>query len=296
MEKIKAKIFDIKHFAVHDGDGIRTTVFFKGCPLRCAWCHNPEGLRAQTELALLGEKCTGCAACAAACPGAVHSFLGAHTLNSDACRGCGACVASCPSGALTLYGKEVTVEDILPELLEDRDFYGERGGVTLSGGECLIYPDFCAELLRKLKEEGINTAVDTSGAVAREAIERVLPYTDAFLYDIKAINADVHKKCTGRTNADILENLSYLDSRGASIEIRIPFVPGYNDGEIGAIGELVSGLKNVKRVRLLPYHRYYESKYLALGYSSPAAIELPSEGDLEKAKEALRPSLGDILK
>ena len=281
---IKAKIFDIKHFAVHDGDGIRTTVFFKGCPLRCVWCHNPEGLHAATELALIKEKCTLCSACAGVCPESVHTVKGEHVLNFDACRACGACVNACASGALSIYGKEVSVNDILPELLEDRDFYGDRGGVTLSGGECLVCHDFCAELLMALKAEGINTAVDTSGAVSREAIERVLPYTDTFLYDIKAINEDVHKRCTGRTNKDILENLLYLDSCKARIEIRIPFVPGYNDGEIEAIGEFISGLKNVKMVRLLPYHRYYESKYLSLGYHSPVPIELPDESAIEKAK------------
>jgi pyruvate formate lyase activating enzyme len=284
---IKARIFDIKHFAVHDGDGIRTTVFFKGCPLRCAWCHNPEGLHPATELALLGEKCTLCGACSAVCPKSAHKIADTHVLHSDVCISCGACVRTCHSGALTLYGREVTVDDILPELLEDRDFYGERGGVTLSGGECLIYPDFCAELLRKLKSEGINTAVDTSGAVSCEAIKRVLPYTDTFLYDVKAIDASVHKRCTGRTNESILENLLYLDSVGASIEIRVPFVPGYNDGEIGAIAEFIAGLNNVKRVRLLPYHRFYESKYLSLGYASPTEIDLPSEKAIVEAKKTL---------
>ena len=281
------RIFDIKHFAVHDGDGIRTTVFFKGCPLRCAWCHNPEGLHGKKELALFAEKCTLCGACVRACSAGVHSLSGEHGLKRELCAACGKCVTSCPAEALTLYGKEVTVAELMPELLEDRDFYGERGGVTLSGGECLLQADFCAELLAALKKEGINTAVDTSGAVSRAAIEAVLPYTDTFLYDIKAIDGDVHIKCTGRGNRDILDNLRYLDSVGARVEIRIPFVPGYNDGEIAAIGEFVSSLNSNYKVRLLAYHRYYESKCAALGNPETAKIDPPTKSQLDEAKKCL---------
>ncbi len=281
------KIFDIKHFAVHDGDGIRTAVFFKGCPLRCAWCHNPEGLRGKTELALFSEKCTLCAYCARVCSEGVHSFSGKHILKRELCNACGKCVTACPNEALVLYGKDVTVADIMPELLEDRDFYGERGGVTLSGGECLLQADFCAELLAALKKEGINTAVDTSGAVERAAIEAVLPYTDTFLYDIKAIDEDVHIRCTGRKNGDILENLRYLYSVGARVEIRIPFVPGYNDGEIERMGEFLSSLKSECKVRLLAYHGYYQSKCAALGYPETEKIEPPTEAMLDRARKTL---------
>ncbi len=288
MEKIKAKIFDIKHFAVHDGDGIRTTVFFKGCPLRCVWCHNPEGLIASAQIAVLGEKCKSCGACASVCRSKVHSFLDGHGLDRSVCTACGKCAEICPTDALTLYGREVSVGELLPELLEDRDFYGERGGVTLSGGECLLYSEFCAELLSELKREGINTAVDTSGAVSREAIERVLPYTDTFLYDIKAIDENTHIICTGRSNADILENLRYLDAAGAGIEIRVPYVPGYNDKQIGQIGEFLVSLKTVKKVRLLAYHSFYESKYAALGYRKPPNIALPTDDELNEAKRCLK--------
>ncbi len=286
-----AKIFDIKHFAVHDGDGIRTTVFFKGCPLRCAWCHNPEGLKGKTELALFAEKCTLCGACERVCSGGVHTFSGEHGLKRELCASCGACVSACPAEALTLYGRDVSVREIMPELLEDRDFYGDHGGVTLSGGECLLQADFCAELLAALKNEGINTAVDTSGAVDRAAIDAVLPYTDTFLYDIKAIDEGVHIKCTGRGNRDILENLRYLDSVGAHAEIRVPFVPGYNNGEIAAIGEFLASLKSNYKVRLLAYHSYYESKYAALGCPETAKIEPPAKEQLDAARATLE-SLG----
>lgn len=282
-----ARIFDIKHFAVHDGPGIRTTVFFSGCPLRCLWCHNPEGLVASPRLALHSEKCTLCKSCEGVCEHSVHSFSHGHMIDRKSCVSCKKCADICPNSALTLYGRDIGTNELLPELLEDRDFYGENGGVTLSGGECLLQSEFCAELEKKLKAEGINTAIDTSGAVGRAAIDAVLPYTDIFLYDIKAIDRDVHKSCTGRTNEDILRNLLYLDSVGAKTEIRVPYVPGYNDGEIERIGRFVATLKTHPKVRLLAYHRFYESKYKALGYLCPPDIEPPTAEMLKKAKSCL---------
>ena len=282
-----ATIFDIKHFAIHDGDGIRTTVFFKGCPLRCVWCHNPEGLARKSELAYLAEKCVSCAACVAVCQSGVHKIEGTHTLFPSDCTLCGACADACKSDALTLYGREVTVEELLPELLEDRDFYLPRGGVTLSGGECLLEADFCRDLLRRLKEEGIHTAVDTSGAVVREAIEKVLPYTDLFLYDIKAYDEEVHRRCTGDSNRRILDNLLYLDSVGAEIEIRIPFVPDYNDTEMEAIAHFLSPLRHVRGVKVLPYHRLSDGKYASLGLPPTPKIRIPSAEEVQKARDTL---------
>ena len=282
-----ATIFDIKHFAVHDGDGIRTTVFFKGCPLRCVWCHNPEGLVRKIELAYLVEKCTLCGACGATCQKGVHQLSDTHTLSTDDCVLCGDCTKACTSDALTLYGREVTLEEILPELLEDRDFYSPRGGVTLSGGECLVQADFCRDLLARLKEKGIHTAVDTSGAVAREAIEKVLPFTDLFLYDIKAYDEEVHRRCTGHSNRQILENLTYLASTGVAIEIRIPFVPDYNDGEIPKIAHFLSTLDHIRGVKVLPYHRLSDGKYLSLGLPSSPKIRIPSNEEIDAAKNIL---------
>ncbi len=282
-----ALLFDIKHFAVHDGEGIRTTVFFKGCPLRCAWCHNPEGLTYKAEIAYQMDKCTLCGRCAAACKADVHKIGDVHTLMRDGCDGCGKCVEVCPKNALTLYGRKFDLEAVLAEVLEDRDFYLPRGGVTLSGGECLLYPDMCVPLLRKLKAEGIHTAVDTSGFVPRETLLAVLPYTDQFLYDIKAYDTEVHRRVTGQPNDIILDNLRYLDTTDKDIEIRIPYVPGYNDSQMNAIGTFLATLKRPHRVRLLPYHRYYESKYLALGYECTANIRLPTDEEIQRAKNAL---------
>ena len=282
----RAKIFEIKRFAVHDGDGIRTTVFFKGCPLRCVWCHNPEGISAKSELGFYLHKCTLCGECARVCPEGVHKFEdGRHTLDRAKCTACGKCAEACFAGALTLYGKDMTVDELLPILLEDADFYkSSKGGVTLSGGECLLWADFCAELLKKLCENGIHTAVDTCGDVPREALDKVIPYTDVFLYDVKAFDSSLHEAVAGRPNGRIIENLRYLDSVGAPCEIRIPYVPGVNGGELEGIAAFLEGLSNVTRVRVLPYHSYAGSKYLALGYQNTMPERMPTEEELLAAE------------
>ena len=281
-----AKIFEIKRFAVHDGDGIRTTVFFKGCPLRCEWCHNPEGLSPHAELAYYAHKCITCGECARACPNGAHKKEnGKHILDRALCTACGKCTEVCPVSALTLYGKEVTADELLPTLLEDKDFYeNSSGGVTLSGGECLMQYEFCTELLRKLKDEGIHTAVDTCGYVKREALDSVIPYTDVFLYDVKAISTDIHEKCTKKPNEIIIENLKYLNEKGCKIEIRYPYVPSFNDCEAQKIAELVNSLENVTKVRVLPYHNYAGSKYDALGLTHTLPEKLPSDEEIKQAE------------
>lgn len=263
---MKALLCDIKRFAVHDGDGIRTTVFFKGCPLKCLWCHNPESISFKPQTAFYQHKCVNCGACREE-----------HFLPED-----------CLGGARVLYGAEVTVEQLLPRLLEDKDFYETSGGgVTLSGGECLCQADFCAELLKALKQEGINIAVDTCGFVPKESIDKVLPYTDTFLYDIKAIDENVHIRCTGQSNKLILENIKYIDSLGKVIEVRIPYVPGYNSDQIAKIADFLKILKNIKAVKVLPYHNYAGSKYNALNIENTLPQTLPTEKEIKKAEEML---------
>lgn len=263
---MKALISDIKRFAVHDGDGIRTTIFFKGCPLKCVWCHNPESLSFKPQIAFYENKCIGCGEC-----------------QKD-----GFVIEECLGEAKILYGKEITVEELIPLLLEDKDFYETSGGgVTLSGGECLCQADFCAELLKSLKEKGINTAVDTCGFVPKEAIDKVLSYTDTFLYDIKAIDEEVHIKCTGQSNKIILENLKYIDSCNKSIEIRIPYVPNYNNNQIEKIARFLRPLKSIKKVKVLPYHNYAGSKYAALGMENTLPRNLPTEEEIKKVEDLL---------
>lgn len=279
-------ITDIKRFAVHDGDGIRTTVFLKGCPLKCVWCHNPEAISFRPQLAYYANKCIHCGECVEACPTQVHKLVAAdHYFDQALCRACGKCAQVCLGSALILYGKSVTVQELLPLLLEDRDFYETSGGgVTLSGGECLCQADFCAELLQTLKQEGIHTAVDTCGFVPWSTLDKVAPYTDIFLYDVKAIDEDVHVRCTGQSNKQILENLLHLDACGKSIEIRIPYVPGFNDTQISKIADFLKPLRHVKAVKVLPYHNYAGSKYTALGMQNTLPTILPTTEQIQIAK------------
>lgn len=286
-----AIISDIKRFAVHDGDGIRTTVFFKGCPLRCRWCHNPEGMRETPQLSYNEAKCISCGVCARRCPNGAQVFdESGHHFQRDLCKNCGKCVSQCLGQALRLYGKYVTAEDLLPLLLEDRVFYeNSGGGVTLSGGEPLMQADFCCELLKRLKQEGINTAIDTCGFVNQEKIAQVLPYTDKFLYDIKAFDSTVHQFCTGQSNKCILENLRYIDSCGKAVEIRIPYVPTMNDGEIEKIGIFLKDLSCIQSVKVLPYHHYAASKYKTLGMDNTLPdVGMPSEEVIKGAVDILR--------
>lgn len=264
---MNATIFEIKRFAVHDGDGIRTTVFFKGCPLRCVWCHNPEGLTFEVQEAFYVHKCIGC----------------------EECKKEGFMPDDCLGEARVLYGKTVTVDELLPILLEDKDFYETSGGgVTLSGGECLMQADFCAELLKRLKEHGVHTAVDTCGFVSKNALDKVIPYTDVFLYDVKAYDEDVHIKCTGVSNKQILENLKYLNMLGKKIEIRLPYVPDFNDGQIEKIACFLAPLKNITKIRVLPYHNYAGSKYKALNIKVTLPKRLPTDEEIKQATETIK--------
>lgn len=259
------RIFAVKRFAVHDGDGIRTTVFFKGCTLKCVWCHNPEGIGYKPQLAAYTHKCVGCGECLDCPEGAISLQDGRAVTDRERCTACGRCSEKCIFSARELFGREVEAEALAEELIADRAFFeSSGGGVTLSGGECLSQTDFAAELLKTLKEKGINTAVDTCGRVSRETFETVIPYTDSFLYDIKVIDPEVHKRCTGRDNSLILSNFEYLCERKCNIEVRIPFVVGYNDGEIAKIGEFLRG-KPIRKVTVLKYHDLARSKFTSLG-------------------------------
>jgi len=283
-----AWITDLKRFAVHDGPGIRTTVFFKGCSLACRWCHNPENISFSRELAYFSHKCRHCGLCATLCQ--AHTVEeGQHRFDRRLCVQCGRCAEACPAEALRLYGREVTVDGLFDEVMEDAPFYAQSsGGVTLSGGECLCQPDFCAALLKKLKEAGVHTAVDTCGQVSRRALEETAAFTDLYLYDIKAFSEEVHHRATGHGNRQILENLRYLDALGKAIEIRIPLVPGYNEDQLPEIGALLSQLPRVTCVRVLAYHRYAAYKYPALGRENlMGETPAPTEEQLSSARQTL---------
>ena len=287
---MKANIFDIKHFAVHDGPGIRTTVFFKGCPLKCVWCHNPESISKEKQLGFLKNSCVNCGACVVVCKRNAHGINeGVHSFDRAKCINCGECAKVCNAKALTLYGQESEIEDIVKDVLEDKDFYeSSNGGVTLSGGECLMQANACAELLKALKQDNIHTAVDTCGFVSKETLEKVLPFTDLFLYDIKAFDESVHIKCTGQSNKIILENLKYIDSLGKKTEIRFPFVPELNSDETEKIATFLSTLNNVTGIRVLPYHNYAGTKYSSLEIKDTLPKKLPTDQEIANAKEILR--------
>jgi len=286
----EARFIDIKRFAVHDGPGIRTTLFLKGCPLRCIWCHNPESRFPQPELAIHYAKCTCCGECSKVC--SCHQIVnGIHEFKRADCKACGKCVEACPSGALELFGKTITVEEAASKLLEDRIFYADDGGITISGGEPLIHSEFCAELLKRMKGEGIHCAVDTCGNVQWSAFEAVLPYTDMFLYDFKCADSKKHKRLTGCGNELIQENLKRLDETDKDIEIRMIMVPGHNmdESDLRAAGAFLAPLKSISAVRLLAYHSLARSKFKAVGHPDTMPdVPSPDVDTLEKCAEILR--------
>lgn len=266
-------IFNIQKFSVRDGDGIRTTIFFKGCPLRCLWCHNPESQLYKKELVFRREKCTSCGRCVAACPKHCNVLdTAGYELRFDRtnCDICGNCEDVCLGSARELCGKNHSIDELVKKAARDKLFYEQSGGgVTLSGGEVMVQDmDYVEELCRRLHEQGIRIFIDTSGHCPYENFKRILPYMDIFLYDIKAMDPAVHKKFIGVDNALILENLKRLSDDGAGIYIRIPVVGGVNAND-GFFNALIDFMKqndiHVKEISLLPYHDFGKGKYANLG-------------------------------
>ena len=291
-EAAKGIIFNVQHYSIHDGPGIRTTVFMKGCPLRCAWCQNPESQKLQPELFFNAEACTGCGKCVQVCPvKAIEIMEGKSKTNRNLCRGVGKCAEVCPNEARTLMGRVVTAGEVFKEVNGDSIFYQRSGGgVTLSGGDPVAQPEFSIGILKLCKDAGIHTAIETSGCVKWEILSRILDYVDLVLYDFKEMESAKHKIHTGVTNTMILDNVRKIyHERQIPLLARVPVVPGFNDSvdNISATARFVANElgKDVK-VHLLPYHRLGETKYERLEcVSSAAYIKPPTDEYMEKLKE-----------
>ena len=278
-------ITDIIPFSVNDGPGIRTSVFFKGCPLRCRWCHNPETQNRRPQVMVLPSRCTRCGACAA-CPAGARGPHGEY--DSSRCEGCGRCVSVCPAEACRLSGREMAPEDVLARILPDRPFFREHGGVTLTGGEPMEQPDFALALASLLRQQGISVVMETCGFASPNAFRSILPYVSLFLYDWKITDPELHRHWTGEDNRLILENLRLLHDNGADIILRCPVVPGVNDTpeHFRGIARLTKNLPRIRRVDLLPYH--------ALGNNKRSQLSLPGDGFRVPDEETVRRWHGEL--
>ncbi len=307
-EKIlTGKLYDIQGFSVQDGPGVRTTAFLKGCPLRCPWCHSPESQAFYPQLSWISMRCQGTELCKSRCIRACSK--GALTLgetredavsgnmlqmvhvNRDLCDNCGDCAKVCYPGALYICGKDYTVDELVARLLQDKKFYEKSGGgITVSGGEALSQPDFTVEVLKRMKEAGVHTALDTTGYASWETVSRALPYADLFLYDLKHMDSEKHKAVVGVPNEPILENARKLAAAGARLQVRIPVIPLFNDDEenIRRTAEFCRELGDaVETVQLLPYHNMGVSKYLRISDKPVAEATPPSAEKMERLRDIM---------
>lgn len=294
---MKGLVFDIQKFSIHDGPGIRTTVFMKGCPLKCLWCHNPESQKSEREISFQPSKCIGCGWCFSACPNGCQRIDGSKRIfERDNCLVCGKCAEKCYAGGLEIVGREMRVDEVIDEAMKDKAFYDTSGGgMTLSGGEPLFQPEFTVALLNEAKKNELHTCVETCGFASYNVINRIRRNVDVFLYDLKETDSQKHEDCTGVPLGPILENLRKLDATGSKIILRCPIIPSLNDRpeHINGIAEIVNGLDNILEINLMPYHPLGQSKFERMGYKKD--LELKSFADSGKLNQ-LRERLASLCK
>ena len=292
----KGTIFDIKRYAIHDGPGIRTTVFLKGCSLRCQWCQNPEGQETYPEIILRSSRCaTECHECVSVCPlEAISKYGNSIEIDKARCNLCRECEEVCVYEALEVVGREVAVQEVMEEIEKDKIFFDESGGgITFSGGEPLMQVDFLEPLIKEIKKKNIHVTLDTSGYVSFEDLERISDKVDLFLYDLKIMDDAKHKKYTGVSNKLILENLRNLIEQGNSVVVRIPLISGINDDDqsIHMFVDFLQSLKNIKQINLLSYHRGGREKYKRLRREkSQKTFHSPSDERIEEVKKVFADS------
>ena len=294
LRNVSGTIFNIQHYSIHDGPGIRTNVFLKGCPLRCLWCSNPESQQQVPQLMFRADRCTGCGACISSCPVSAISLVDQRVQNDRSlCTGCGACVAVCPNEAREIIGTTATAGEVFDEVAQDELFYAKDGGVTLTGGEVFVQPAFASAVLQLCRQAKIHTAIETCGFADWAALKEVLQYTDLVLYDLKEMDPEFHKKYTGVDNSRILENLKKIDDQmDLEIWVRVPLIPGCNDDKENLLATarfVKENLHKCTQIHLLPFHRLGEGKYEQLendpnGFSST----VPDDSYMESLRDYVK--------
>lgn len=296
--KASGTVFDTQRFSVNDGPGIRTIIFLKGCPLRCAWCSNPESQKMTPELMYRENLCIHCGKCTRVCQYDAIGPQYKYFVDREKCVNCGECALVCPTSALVMKGKTMTVEEVIKIAKKDESYYwNSGGGITLSGGEALTQPKFAKEIFKAAHAQGWNTALETEGYTTEDIIRDVIPHVDTVLLDIKAYHPDIHKKWTGVDNENIKKNAKIIQNLAHTI-IRVPTIPGVNADkeEFTEIVKFVAGLENVNELHILPYHRYGEAKYKALGMEYPMdGVKTPDDEYIEELKKIVE-SYGLICK